>query len=180
MSVASGEVKTPALFERCVTVYQAMLHDAKVVEEAGVEIVVWEGFPTTMLRDELKFSTPYYTSIFRALRRMGCARQLRRGGSSTPSQWMLIHEPTPELFNDTKVDEPSAQEVRFAILEQANRDLLRRVERLEAATGLHRVPIDYVKDPTPPKGIALEERNPSEWIDVDELDNEPGTGIVDG
>jgi hypothetical protein len=30
---------------------------------------------------------------------MGCVKQLQRGGSSTPSQWWLIEEPSQELWD---------------------------------------------------------------------------------
>jgi len=95
----------PALFEHCKNTYQAMLAEAKRVpvnttadDETVEYIVVYEGFPTRLITGKLNLSVPYYTSIRAALLRMGCVRQLRRGGSSTPSQWELIYEPTLEAF----------------------------------------------------------------------------------
>jgi hypothetical protein len=177
----SGDSRTPALFGHCVRVYDAMMAEAHTAEEAGVTIVVWEGFPTKLIMEQLKLSTPYYTYSLRALKAMGCARQLRRGGSSTPSQWELIKEPTLAAFQESNVKEPSASELRLEAIEQSNRDLNRRMQRLELAAGVSSHPIDYISDPTPPGGIRVREfkidHDPGEW--VDELDNEPGMGIVD-
>jgi hypothetical protein len=100
---------------------------------------------------------------------MECIKQLRRGGSSTPSQWELIREPTLEAFLESRTKEPSASELRLEAIEQVQRDIIRRVERLEQVTHLSGVPIDYISDPTPPGGIRLTEveRDPSEWVSDD-------------
>jgi hypothetical protein len=174
MSEASSEVRTPALFDHCSRVYELMLSEAKSVKEAGVDMIVWEGFPTNMLRDQLRLSNPYYTHVFRALKAMNCVRQLRRGGSSTPSQWELIHEPSVKAFLETLPKEPSASEVRLDGIEQAQRDIIRRLERLEQVTHVASVPIDFISDPTPPGGIRVSrvEDDPSAWLDDEEIDHE--------
>jgi phosphosulfolactate synthase (CoM biosynthesis protein A) len=142
----SEEARMPALYGHCVRVYNALLQEAQRVEEAGVEMIVWEGFPTTFFREKMDLSTPYYTFVRRALIRMGCIRMLRRGGSTTPSQWELIREPDPDKFLEVNVKEPTVRELQQSVFEQALRDLGRRVERLEASTGLHRIPLDYTRD----------------------------------
>jgi hypothetical protein len=156
MTEASTD-RAPALFGHCEVVYGAMLSEATRVREGDVDMIVWEGFPTRLLRDKLKLSTPYYTSVFRALKAMGCARQLRRGGSSTTSQWELLQEPDLDKFLEINVREPSASDIRLDAIEQALRDLGRRVERVETVTGVAKVPLDYISDPTPPEGLSLEE-----------------------
>lgn len=89
-----------------------MLRQAKAVasydgsdDDDGVPnrgtMIVWEGFLTRFITEELHLSVPYYSSVTQGLKRMGCIRQLRRGGGSSPSQWELKHEPTEELFNNT-------------------------------------------------------------------------------
>jgi transcription termination factor NusB len=62
------------------------------------EAVVYEGFLTRLITQQLNLSVPYYTKVRKALLRMGCIRQLRRGGGSSPSQWELSHEPDLDSF----------------------------------------------------------------------------------
>jgi hypothetical protein len=174
------ETTAPALFEHCKRVYDAMQEEATQVTEAGVTLIVWEGFPTKLIMGKLRMSTPYYSYTLRALQAMGCMRQLRRGGSTTTSQWELIREPSVEAFRDTNPKEPAAAEVRMDSLEQLVRDLIRRVERVELATGMNRHPIDFISDsPTPPGGIKVSnietgqfkiDHDPSEWVN-DDTDN---------
>ena len=99
-----------SLYLHCQSAYSGMLRQAKgvVVQKEGDPdkadlgtMVVWEGFLTRFITEELHLSVPYYSSVTQALKRMGCIRQLRRGGGSSPSQWELKHEPTEDLFNNT-------------------------------------------------------------------------------
>lgn len=72
-----------------------------VVDDSSPNVmVVWEGFLTRFITEEMHLSVPYYSSVTLALKRMGCIRQLRRGGGSSPSQWELITEPTTDLFDN--------------------------------------------------------------------------------
>jgi hypothetical protein len=111
MTVETEAKATPALFTHCQNVYKKMLEVAVPESEdpnwptgadgespnPPVEIMVYEGFISHLIRD-LHLSTPNYTYCLRALKQMGCVRQLRRGGSTTPSRWQLISSPTEELF----------------------------------------------------------------------------------
>lgn len=96
------EVAPAALYDHCVKTYNALITGAKtkLIEdgETSTTIVVWEGMLTALITQKLYFSTPAYTSITRALKRMGCIRQLKRGGGTAPSEWELIKEPTIEAF----------------------------------------------------------------------------------
>lgn len=98
-----GDDTPAALYIHCVNVYNAMLRDAKgivITNDDGEEdtLVMWEGMLTGLIVNKMNLSVPYYTSVTRALKRMGCVRQLKRGGGTAPSQWELLHDPTPELF----------------------------------------------------------------------------------
>jgi hypothetical protein len=127
----------PIVFEHCKTVYDAMDKKAKLVYpdgeapedvlEPGVEsashpdeMLVWEGMLTALITKELHFSVPYYSKIRNELMRMGCIRQLRRGGGSSPSQWELICAPTRERFLSDNTDglPKSADERRLLMLEE--------------------------------------------------------------
>src|SRR5213595_3886111 len=93
------EDASPALYYHCVEAYSEMLAHAEKVElDEGTEGMVYEGFIVAFFKEVLNLSSPYFSSVTQALTKMGCARKLKRGGSTTPSQWLMITEPTPELF----------------------------------------------------------------------------------
>ena len=120
-----------ALYGHCETVYNRLLAEAKnVVQDDGHTIVMWEGMLTKLIIQKLYFSTPNYTNIIRALKRMGCIRQLKRGGSSGMSQWEIIKEPTHEAFLNglpPKVQDTS----RYALLQGQVNALNKRVTAIE-------------------------------------------------
>lgn len=98
------EIATPALFDHCVRLYDYMFREAKYHEppedapEGAQGHLIWEGFLTKVITQELDLSVPYYTHCRRALINMGCLGQLRRGGSTGPSQWELLRPPNIEDF----------------------------------------------------------------------------------
>jgi hypothetical protein len=125
--------RLPALFEYCVQAYQAMSEEASQ-ESLGVgygeeEGLVYDGFTTKLIR-ELGLPVPYYTKVFGELQRMDCVRQLRRGGSTTTSRWLLLQAPTPELYLKMPLSKRAGGS-RMDTLEQQVRDLNTRVKALE-------------------------------------------------
>jgi hypothetical protein len=98
VTIQDDEQVLPAVYEHAVNVYEVMFQRAqrRVVDENNV-ILVYEGRLTKLI-EELHLSTPYYTSVMKALKAMGCVRQLRRGGGSTASQWELLRTPSRELY----------------------------------------------------------------------------------
>ena len=147
------ESAPPQLFNHCVRTYRAMMEEAKRIPTNIEEpvtpgtktdsnldlskadhIIVYEGFFTSLITQKLNLSTPYYTSVKNTLIRMGCISQLRRGGSTTPSQWELHWEPSLEAYMKTrgkKVETPSRAKDAEAQLRQQNNDLSKRVAALE-------------------------------------------------
>lgn len=99
-----GEATLPVLFYHAKAVYDEMLNQStmQTYRDGGEEkeAVVYEGFLTKLITEDLHLSVPYYSSVLAALKKMGCAAQLRRGGSTSPSQWQLFTEPTEALFKD--------------------------------------------------------------------------------
>jgi hypothetical protein len=94
-----SETETPvALYGHCLITYQTMLSEATGIVDDDNTIIVWEGMLTRLITSQLNLSVPYYTAVTKALKRMGCIRQLKRGGGTAPSQWELLMEPTEELF----------------------------------------------------------------------------------
>jgi len=126
----------PALFGHCERAYAAMLADAKEIGDSGpssgegVTMIVWEGFMTDLICSQLNLSVPYYTHILNAMKDMGCLRQLRRGGGSSPSQWELIYEPTLEAFLAATPSKIPKQ-TREAMLEGAIDELSGRLSGIE-------------------------------------------------
>jgi|1185.fasta_scaffold65760_3 hypothetical protein len=98
MTVTEDEAPLPAIFGHACTVYKEMESEAELTTEENPQLI-WEGHLTKLVA-RLHLSVPYYTSVTRELKRMGCIKQLRRGGGNASSQWLLVTEPTEELFRD--------------------------------------------------------------------------------
>jgi hypothetical protein len=105
---APPSVMKPSPLLHCEKVYMTMRNTAKEKFEGEVPMIVWEGFLTQLMRD-LELSVPYYSTIRSALIDMGCMRQLRRGGGTSPSQWELLKEPTLELWGKMQESDPNAK-----------------------------------------------------------------------
>jgi hypothetical protein len=129
------------LFLHCKEVYDKMLSQAKGVEvfdgeeespQASGTMIVYEGFLTALITQEMHLSVPYYTSVTKALKNMGCIKQLRRGGGTSPSQWELRKEPTEKEFNEqveSKVPKPD----KYTMQQEQINALNGRVLKLEHA-----------------------------------------------
>jgi len=103
------------------------------------KLLIYEGFLTTLVTRQLNLSVPYYTSVTNVLKRMGCVRQLRRGGGSAPSQWLLIKEPQEKDFLATlpkKLGRPHKTEPTSPVGDQRIADLTRRLNYLYSALGI--------------------------------------------
>jgi len=92
-----GEEAPPKLFEHCSTIFEAMKRESSPQKVEGAHTLVYEGFLTRLFA-ERGMATPYYTTVMRRLKAMGCVRQLSRGGGNSPSKWELLEEPTIEKF----------------------------------------------------------------------------------
>jgi hypothetical protein len=100
----------PALFDHLVRVYRAMRSGGSDVETAdGDTMRVYRGHLTKLVTKQLGLAVPYYTEIVHALRDTGAAQQLKRGGGTSPSEWVLLREPTLEQFEDFKRNRDSGK-----------------------------------------------------------------------
>lgn len=134
------EQALPAIYEHACNVYRLMESTARLItmEARGLqeEMLVWEGHLTKLITGEpLHLSVPYYTAVTRELKRMGCIRQLRRGGGNAPSQWQLLTEPTEQLFRneyDYVASSKRKANNRIEALEQGLRALAKRFDKIEA------------------------------------------------
>lgn len=105
---SADDVAPATLYLHCQQVYERMLGQAKKVEmlapdqsideEPRDSMIVWEGMLTRLITSEMNLSIPYYSYVTKALKQMGCIKQLRRGGGTSPSQWELIKAPNEETF----------------------------------------------------------------------------------
>jgi len=129
MSMTADEQVEPALLRHSRTVYDAMCREAK----PGLHGLTYEGFLTHLFQ-ELDLSVPYYTMVMKKLKAMDCVRQLVRGGGSSPSQWLLLQEPSQELYEST----PSvrAQSNDRGMQNQMNQDVNKRLLALEEKVDL--------------------------------------------
>lgn len=135
----TDESAPPALFDHCVNTYRTMLKEAKSVAhfdpaastESSKQVIVYEGFLTQLVTGKLNLSVPYYTSVRKRLMDMGCIRQLKRGGGTSPSQWELIYEPTLEAFMNSHSSSKVAKQNKESMLKEQIVNLSARVSDLE-------------------------------------------------
>lgn len=149
MSIVGNQEPPVTLYLHCKRAYDHMLSQAKrVVADADIKnvdgqieigdvntMIVWEGMLTRLITGDLNLSVPYYSSITKSLKNMGCIRQLRRGGGNSPSQWELITEPTEEMFNSItpkKETKPNKHEMLQDQVAHLNSRVLVLEERVQA------------------------------------------------
>ena len=134
--MSEQEMEAPvAVFRHAVTVYMEMAAQGTVIQAEDSNMLVYEGKLVELVVDTCGLSVPYYTKVTQALKGMGCARQLRRGGGSSPSQWELIREPTPELWQAYLNSADPEDTTEYAPM-QTVRDLSTRIKRIEKAIGI--------------------------------------------
>lgn len=129
-TVESAEESTtlPALYYHCIDVYNAMVAGSEYKKlDDGSEARLWTGMTTALITEDLRLSVPYYSSITRNLKRMGCIRLIRRGGGNSPSVWEVLHEPTEKLFLEARPITKTKRQSEIAALQQQVKDLASRV-----------------------------------------------------
>ena len=124
----------PALFEQCLQLYEAMTDEASMQPTHHGEVeegLVYEGFLTHLVTDsdKLNYSNPYYTKLTQRLKGMDCIRQLKRGGSTTMSRWLLVQPPTLEHFKDVATQKKTRPSGWRDSVDQQIRALSERLDR---------------------------------------------------
>ena len=104
----------------------------KPYPDSEEELLVYEGFLTRLITKDLNYSNPYYTKVTKRLKAMDCIRQVKRGGSTTPSRWALLKTPQLEHFRDVSSQVTTRPSGRIEGIEQQLRDINKRL----AAAGL--------------------------------------------
>jgi|SRR5882762_1325868 len=126
----------PALYIHCRAIYDKMMERAHEEQHKDGSMIVYVGFLTYLIQ-ELSLSSPYYTFGTKALKEMGCIRQIQRGGGRNPSHWELIKAPTEELFRLANPNDASKAQLgrkgADAMLQAQLVDLTKRVSLLEKA-----------------------------------------------
>jgi hypothetical protein len=128
-----NNTSAPALFDHCVEVYKELCRRAEEQGQSEEDYPTWEGFTTKVFKD-LRLSVPYYTAVMNALKKMDCVRQLKRGGGGAPSRWLLLQEPTRELFETAvpiKTLAPTGAGRREAQTVQMLKDINERLTAVE-------------------------------------------------
>jgi hypothetical protein len=134
------ESAPPKLFEHVCRVFEAMRRGATPEQlkegDSTRHAFVYEGHTTKLFR-ELGLATPYYTSVLQRLQRMGCIRQLSRGGGSAPSRWELLKDPEFGEF-DNAGDKKRGRRAdgRLTLVEAVVEEFGDRLAAVEAELGL--------------------------------------------
>lgn len=141
------EGTTSAMYTHICNVYKAMVAEAKpqafhgdIKSDESTELLVYTGFPTTLITQKLNLPTPYYTTIRTALIDMGCVEIIRRGGGGAPSSWILHQEPTTDLFERVTAGTgrvKSRGDKRMTAVEELMEGLVAQVQAID--TRLRRV-----------------------------------------
>jgi hypothetical protein len=122
----------PATFGHIMSVWGVMTEEAKDTPDGRI----WEGYMTKLVLNKLKLAIPYYTATTQALKGMGCAQQLTRGGGSAPSRWLLKKPPTLDeylLWEQHKEKAPSQVSTsKTAVLQGQMQDHEGRIALLES------------------------------------------------
>ena len=135
MTESGSEAKAepvPALFEQCLELYEAMSDRASMqpVQYGETEEgLVYEGFLTRLITDDLNYSNPYYTKLTQRLKAMDCIRQLTRGGSTRMSRWLMVQSPTLEHFRDVTTKKATRPSGWRDSVDQQIRDLNERLTK---------------------------------------------------
>lgn len=121
----------PAVYEHACRVYAEMFRLARPADdEIDQALMIYEGHLTQLFK-KLRLSVPYYTMIKNRLVEMGCIEQLKRGGGSAESKWLLWKEPRLTEWNAVSGDTPRAKGDWRPALEQRIRDLTSYAQALE-------------------------------------------------
>lgn len=129
---------TAILFDHCQSIWNAMDDKATDVkrdpeDENSETDRTYEGHLTRLFQ-QVGMSAPYYTSVMRALKEMGCVEQTRRGGGNAKSRWLLVNVPTKESFEATTGRRFRGG--RINMMEQGIREMSQRLLVVEKALGL--------------------------------------------
>lgn len=129
----------PALFEHSQNVYKEMVKSARHMPEYD-DLLVYEGHLTQLFK-RLRLAVPYYTEIKNHLTHMGCIEQVRRGGGSAESRWVLWKEPDLEEWKDSTTrprrgNKTTMHEQQIRILNERLASAERHIEVIETTLEL--------------------------------------------
>lgn len=185
----------PAMFHHCNAVFDAMFQAAEAywadlpgthrpvkcseateqgmhVSPSATKVLVWEGFLTKLVGEELGLSTPYFSLVRNNLIAMQCIRQLQRGGGSSPSRWELLRPPNLEAFTTIREQTGSSYGAVSKHLQkhtavglatttaqaasQAGRDNTRRIDSIEQTQAVLLDTLNSILAALETKGIEIE------------------------
>lgn len=127
----SFEGPPPRAFEHCVDLYNVMMRTAKPVREYDRPVFEanMPGGLSTLCNEQV--SSGGYSKITNKLIAMGCIEKLRTGAGPVSALWLMLQEPTIELFH-VMPDRPGGQpKTNKAAQAQQIRDLNKRISTLE-------------------------------------------------
>ena len=107
------------VYEQCVQVFEAM--DRQAILYTDEHQRYYEGY-LTYLFDDVGLSLSCYSTVMHRLQAMGCVKQKSPGSRNVPSRWIILQEPSEDLFIEHAVSARKHSRVK---------ELEDRVERLE-------------------------------------------------
>lgn len=127
----------PALFEHACNVYKTMEDSSEMDDALGLR--VYEGHLTNLFK-KLLLSVPYYTEIKNRLISIGCIEQVRRGGGTAMSRWVLWKPPTLEEWKYASSRRPGRGNA-VTVMQQQIKDLSALTRKLTTDVAMlqHRV-----------------------------------------
>jgi hypothetical protein len=86
----------------------------------------------TSLFQKLELAMPYYTTVMKGLKALNCVEQLRRGGGTSQSKWVLLEAPTEQAWVDYEDNKRGGvKQGKVAMLEQQLAGLNSRIQAIE-------------------------------------------------
>jgi len=128
----------PAPYRHALDLYRLLDAGAEIQTIEGMPRKIWTGHMTKMVTQTLGLSLPYYTKILTLLKAAGSIQQLQRGAVTTPSVWLLLQQPTIELFDAVALQGPlqTTARLRGQVQDQRVKDVNTRVNELEDRVAL--------------------------------------------
>jgi len=115
------------MFEHACNVYKEMVVQSEIDPELGLR--VYDGHLTNLFK-KLRLAVPYYTDIRNRLISIGCIEQLRRGGGSATSRWVLWKEPDLDEWKLSSSRRPGRGNT-MTVLQQQMKDMMAMMRQLE-------------------------------------------------
>lgn len=125
--------ETPVIFEHCLVAWRAMVKESIAADGYNPDTDLprlWRGSLTKLFEEE-GLGISRYTMVTNLLKQMDCIFQRRRGGGTTPSEWVLLKEPDLDEYTKTNLQDAKMAGKRGNLVDQRINDLTQRLNVAE-------------------------------------------------